>query len=352
MPTDKPKAKVTLRFKDHKVVEHLNDPVHQDLSAATRRGNSLFLSCDELAGVERLTEAAEGEWGNHRHFALGKFVDLPGGPEGEMDIEGLHCDEGWIWVVGSHSLKRDKPDGEEPVAALEKMEEIDRDPNRYFLGRFPLVKQKSGYAPVAHHRNKHAAFVRFTKKKAKLFHWLRDDPHLARFLDIPSKENGLDIEGIVTRGDRVWLGLRGPVLRGRGVILEMNMKVTRSGYLKPRRIDGDRRYRKHLLPTRGLGIRDMAWDGADMLVLVGPTMTGDGPAHVLRWKNAADYRTGQVHAEDIVEHVIELPYRGALDHPEGLVAWGEDWLVVYDSPADHRLEGDGSVVTADIWRMS
>lgn len=351
MPADKPKAQLTLRFKHHKAVEHLNDPVHEDLSAATRRGNSLFLSCDESAGVERLTETGENEWGDHRHFALGRLVDLPGGPDGEMDIEGLDCDGDWLWVVGSHSLKRNKPDGEKPAAGLKVMETVDRDPNRYFLGRFPLAKAKGGFAPKAKHKGRRAAHVRFTKKRAKLFSWLRHDPHLARFLDIPSKENGLDIEGIAARGDRVWLGLRGPVLRGRAVVLELRMKLTRSGYLKPRRIDGDRRYRKHLLPTRGLGVRDLAWDGDDMLVLVGPTMTGDGPAHVLRWKRATGFRAGQVHEEGVVEHVLELPYRGAVDHPEGLVAWGEDWLVVYDSPSDHRLEGEGSVVTADIWRM-
>lgn len=351
MPTDKPKARLTLSFKHHKAVEHLDDPIHQDLSAAARCGNSLFLSCDESAGVDRLTETGENEWGDHRHFSLGKLVDLPAGPGGEMDIEGLDCDDDWLWVVGSHSLKRDKPDGKKPVAALKKMEDIDRDPNRYFLGRFPLARAKGGFAPKARHKSRRAAFVRFRKKRADLVSWLRDDRHLARFLDIPSKENGLDIEGIAARGDRVWLGFRGPVLRGRAVVLELRMKLTRSGYLKPRRIDGARRYRKHLLPTRGLGVRDLAWDGEDMMVLVGPTMTGDGPAHVLRWKGAGRFRVGQVHAEAVVDHVIELPYRGAVDHPEGLVAWNGDWLVVYDSPAGHRLEGKGSAVTADVWQM-
>ena len=31
------------------------------------------------------------------------------------------------------------------------------------------------------------------------------------------QENGLDIEGIAVEGDRVWLGLRGPVLGGHAV---------------------------------------------------------------------------------------------------------------------------------------
>ena len=129
------------------------------------------------------------------------------------------------------------------------------------------------------------------------------------------------------------------------------MRVTRAGHLKAKRIDGRRRYRKHLLPTRGLGVRDLALDGDDLMLLVGPTLAGDGPAHVLRWKRAVESRTSGVCPADAVEDVLELPYHGPVDHPEGLVRWGEDWLVVYDSPSEHRLEGDGAVVAADIWRV-
>ncbi len=50
---------------------------------------------------------------------------------------------------------------------------------------------------------------------------LEDDEHLAPFLAIPGKDNGLDVEGIAVRGDRVLLGLRGPVLRGWALVLEL-----------------------------------------------------------------------------------------------------------------------------------
>ena len=107
-PDLKPKARLELRFADHAVLAHLEDPIEEDLSAAACSDGSLFPSCDEAAGVERLTEAGE-HWGNHRHVSLAELVDLPGGPKGEMDIEGLACDDGWLWVVGSHALKRKKP---------------------------------------------------------------------------------------------------------------------------------------------------------------------------------------------------------------------------------------------------
>ena len=45
--------------------------------------------------------------------------------------------------------------------------------------------------------------------------------HVQPFLGIPSKENGLDIEGItVTESGAVFLGLRGPVVGGRAIIFE------------------------------------------------------------------------------------------------------------------------------------
>ncbi|WP_111429882.1 DUF3616 domain-containing protein [Rhodobacteraceae bacterium DSL-40] len=352
MPVPDPKDRLILRFRHHKAIDHVDDPIHQDLSAAARAGDSLFLSCDETAGVDRLTEA-DGHWGNHRHFAFGALIDLPDGPGGEMDIEGLDCDGNWLWVVGSHSLKRGKPkvSGHAPDEALRRMTDIKRDPNRAFLGRFPLTRRSGGMAPLAEVGENRAAHFKLSKKHSKLKRWLRDDPILGPFLDIPCKENGLDIEGIAARGLRVWLGLRGPVIGGMAVVIELDCKITGSGHLKPRRIDGKRRYRTHLLPTRGLGVRDLAFDGDDLLVLAGPAMAGDGPAHVLRWKDAVSARKSGVHPPEAVVHALDLPYRGKVDHPEGLVRWGEDWLVVYDSPAERRLEGSGAAIAAEIFSI-
>ena len=66
--------------------------------------------------------------------------------DGEMDIEGLCAAEGFLWIVGSHSRKRSKPkrDKNDRTEALQSMEEIAREPNRYFLGRIPLVEEAAG----------------------------------------------------------------------------------------------------------------------------------------------------------------------------------------------------------------
>jgi hypothetical protein len=286
---------------------------------------------------------------------LANLFDLPGGPEGEMDIEGLSASEGYLWIVGSHSLKRSKPkrDDHDRQQALERMEDIDREPNRYFLGRVPLEEEEDGvFALVKTSGGRQAACLKIDKHRSALTRWLEGDPHLGCFLDVPSKENGLDVEGIAVRGDRVWLGLRGPVLRGHAVVLGLDLKEPARGRLKARRVDGSRRYRKFLIDTRGLGIRDMRLDGDDLLLLVGPTMALDGAAFVLRWRDAVHDDGPGVVDPSLVEVVTELPYTREVDHPEGLELWPEDGngalMVIYDAPAPDRVDPDGFTVRADI----
>ncbi|ETX15831.1 hypothetical protein OCH239_11645 [Roseivivax halodurans JCM 10272] len=327
--------------------------MHDDISSVTRHGDSLFLCCDETAGVDRLTRIRDGVWGNHVHFNLGAIVDLPDGPDGEMDIEGLDCDGDWLWITGSHSLKRGKfkPGKHDLQEGLAAMARIKRDPNRYFLARMPLQEREDGFAIAAEDGDRRGAWIEMKEKSSPLIGWLSDDPHLAPFLDIPSKENGFDIEGMVGRGNRVWLGLRGPVLRDHAVILEFEMTVTKKGRLKPRKLEDGLRYRKHLLPSGGEGVRDLEVDGDDLLVLTGPVTAGDGRSDVWRWAGFKGvHRSGMVPPEALT-HVAEMPYRGAVDHPEGLVRWpevGNGFLVVYDSPASERLP-EPETILGDIW---
>jgi hypothetical protein len=346
---------VALTFSDWKPLRHVEDPLQKDLSAVARVGDSLFLACDETASVERLRRLEDGTFGDHRHYTLDDLVDLPAGAEGEMDIEGLCADAGFLWIVGSHSLKRCKPKRDEADAeeALEKMERVEREPNRYFLGRVPLVEEAPGlFIPAKSDEGRRAAWVKFGKKRSALTRWLTDDPHLSPFLTIPSKENGFDVEGLAVRGSRIWLGLRGPVLRGHAVVLDLDIKEQAPGRLKARRIDGGRRYRKHLLDTRGLGIRDMRFDGDDLLLLVGPTMSLEGPAFVLRWCGAFSDAGSGVVDPGRIEVVAELPYRLHADHPEGIDLWpegGQDaLLVIYDAPSPERTDPDTFTVRADV----
>jgi hypothetical protein len=350
---------VALTFSDWRPLRHVEDPLHKDLSAVARVGDSLFLACDETASVERLRRLEDGSFGDHRHFGLDELVDLPAGADGEMDIEGLCAEDGYLWIVGSHSLKRCKPERDEgdAGAALKRMEDVEREPNRYFLGRVPLCEEEPGlFVPARSDGERKAAWVKFGKKRSALVQWIDDDAHLGQFLHIPSKENGFDVEGLAVRGNRVWLGLRGPVLRGHAVVLELEIKEKAPGRLKARRVDGGRRYRKHLLDTRGLGIRDMRFDGDDLLLLVGPTMSLEGPAFVLRWRGAVHDDASGVVESSRIDAITELPYRLHADHPEGIELWPEGGsgalLVIYDAPAPERTDPDTFTVRADVIRPS
>lgn len=346
---------IPLTFSDWRPLRHVEDPLHKDLSAGARIGDCLFLACDETASVERLRRLDGGSFGDHQHFALDTLVDLPAGAEGEMDIEGLCAADGFLWIVGSHSRKRAKPkrDENDRSQALQRMEQIEREPNRYFLGRIPLLEEAPGqFALTRSEGERQAAWLKLGKQHGALERWLATDPHLAPFLSIPSKENGIDVEGIAVRSDRAWLGLRGPVLRGHAVVLDLELHQKAPERLKARRVDGARRYRKHLLDTRGLGIRDMRFEGDDLLLLVGPTMSLEGPAFVLRWRDAAHDDASGVIAPERIEAVAELPYQLHVDHPEGIELWPEAGdgalLIIYDAPAPERMDPDTFTVRADV----
>jgi hypothetical protein len=333
-----------------------DDPVSKNLSAVARSGNSLFLACDEAAGIECLTRQADGTYGAHEHVSLAGFLDLPAGASQEMDIEGLAAVDGYLWVVGSHALKRRKlkqKDWRRPDL-MQELGELVREPNRYILGRVPLRTGMPGAPTLAREaEGRSVAKLRMAGDRGGLARWLRKDRLLSPFSGLPAKENGLDIEGIAVAGERVWLGLRGPVIGGHAMVLELLLKEPRPGCLKPRRIGpGEQRYRRHMLDTGGLGIRDLRLDGEDLLLLVGPTMALEGTAHVLRWRRATlDEKEGLVSRERL-ELVADLPYLRDADHPEGLELWPEAGpgalLVVYDAPAGKRLEREGRTVQADI----
>ncbi len=319
---------------------------HTNLSAVRSDGQVLWVAGDETATVERLV-AEDGGWGGQTTFRLADLVDLPGDADEEADVEGLARDGGVLWAVGSHSLRRkrikDKHDG---ARALERLATVEGQANRQVLLRLPLQVVDGLPQPV---REGAAGFGLRGKDLRDL---LEDDEHLAPFLPVPGKDNGLDVEGIAVRGDRVLLGLRGPVLRGWAVVLELRPYVDEDepDRLRLHELDGGRRYRKHVLDLAGLGVRDLCPHGDDLLVLAGPTMDLDGPVHVFRWHGAMSVDAPTVVRGDALSREVDLPYGEGCDHAEGIGLLDDgSLLVVYDSPSADRLQ-DGAVL-ADVVQL-
>ena len=344
------------------------DGLTGQLSAVVQVHGDLWLASDESNSVERLTRTKAGEYGRHRTFRLSDFLELPDGDASEIDIEGLAADEGYLWVAGSHGLKRRKARPDKDAARqIHRLAELRADGNRYLLARVPLREDGHGHMIPdtrvldGKGNERTAARLMGGRNGNLLMDALRLDEHLAPFLSIPSKDNGLDIEGIAVHGDRVFLGLRGPVLRGWAVVLELCLADAAPGYLRMEPVDKKGAlYRKHFLDLRGLGVRDLRLRGRDLLILAGPTMDLDGPAAVYRWRKALDAERSVLLGKDDVEEVVTVPYgtgeHHADDHPEGLALLRADGdepeslLVVYDSPAARRKRGPGDV-QADVFAL-
>jgi Protein of unknown function (DUF3616) len=336
---------------------------HTNLSAVRSDGPVLWVAGDETATVERLVAddlVDPVEFGDQTTYRLADLVDLPGqdGTE-EADVEGLARHGDFLWAVGSHSLRRRRIKARHSGdQALRRLARVTGQANRQVLVRIP-VAEVGGLPTLVRELEvggtRHRAAV-FGAHGTDLRDLLADDEHLAPFLPIPGKDNGLDVEGIAVTGPRVYLGLRGPVLRGWAVVLELRPEVHPDdpGRLVLTPFDDGRRYRTHVLRLDGLGVRDLCPQGADLLVLAGPTMDLDGPVQVFRWHDALTVEVPQVVRDDQLTCEVALPFGDGDDHAEGigLLGPGEDprLLVVYDSPAAARLTEDGCV-TADVVRL-
>ena len=348
---------VTLRFG----TAARESATHTNLSAIRSDGPVLWVAGDETATIERLVADdpdAPTCYGDQTSFSLVDLVPLPGGTgpgvEEEADIEGLARTGDALWAVGSHSLRRrrirDEHDGDRELRRLAK---VTGQPRRQVLVRIP-VTDVDGLPTLVKDDGTHSAAV-FGARGKDLRDLLADDEHLAPFLPIPGKDNGLDVEGIAVSGERVYLGLRGPVLRGWAVVLELRPEVDRNdpARLRLRRFPDGCRYRKHVLRLAGLGVRDLCPQGDDLLVLAGPTMDLDGPVYVYRWHGAAVCEEPAVVRGDLLTRELVLPFGDGDDHPEGIGLLGapEDGrlVVVHDSPSAERLR-DGAVL-ADVVRL-
>jgi uncharacterized protein DUF3616 len=343
------------------------------LSAVARGGESLWLGNDEALSIERLSPMPGAgdapRYGRQRSFALDTFFSLPdgGAKRGEADIESLAFADGFLWLVGSHSLVRQQPEPlDSAEASLRRLAQVERQPNRFLLARIPLAQEADGWTlqPSAEvdGERRHAARLPVREDGNALTRALAGDPHLAPFLALPGKDNGFDIEGIAVAGERVFLGLRGPVLRGWAVILELapedkqrddeGERDPRDGRrLALRRIGPEgRRYRKHFLQLDGLGIRDLCVLGDDLLILAGPSMDVDGPVGVFRWRGGSrPARESLVCGPELVR-LASLPT--SREHAEGMALHArpgapESLLLVYDAPLPTRLVG-ASGVLADL----
>ena len=333
-----------------------------ELSAVARTPDGhLWVGSDEFVTLERLTPMGDGVYGNHKTFHLTEFIQLAD-QESEIDIEGLDYCDGYLWVVGSHSVKRTQAKGKKPHKDIARLSEIDRDPNRSLLVRLPVLNgeivptyarsdQKSDILTVAS--------LKQVNEHNLLLEALAEDEHLGLFLkmQLPSKDNGFDIEGLAVNGNQIFLGLRGPVLRGWAIILEIEVEETEPGVLTLKDLGDGCLYRKHFLDLNGQGIRELCLHNGDLLVLAGPTMELEGAMQMFRLADVLEHTNDTLWSQDCgrLEVLFDLPFIIGADHAEGLVllpcmGYDNALMVVYDAPSPTRRPEPKAVFT-DIFRL-
>ena len=345
------------------------EPLVDSLSAVVVVQDCLWVASDEVTSVERLSSADGVTFNAHKSFPLKGLIDLPAPDKEEIDIEGLDHHDSYLWLVGSHSIKRKKVEKEGTTEErIKRLAKTEIKGNRFMLARIPLVETQEGTDqqlarstadPNNADRTLTAGQLAGDLKSNALVDAIRQaedgrgDSHFGNFLTIPGKDNGFDLEGLAVSDERIFIGLRGPVLRGWAGILEVSVTPADSFRLKLKDIGPEGRpYKKHFLDLNGLGMRDLCIDGEDLLILAGPTMNLDGPVAVFRWPGALASSDEQLIFSDGLERLFEVPNGVGSDHAEGmaLVTDPKRLLIVYDSPGAARRISD-TAVKADVFQF-
>lgn len=297
--------------------EAATETLLRNLSGIAIADPYLWTVSDEGRTVECLRRN-RGGFALVRQFRLDDLVsDLPGGKGAELDLESIDIGDGMLWLCGSHCRVRRKPrrDGE-------LNHKIRKRPSRHLLAKGQLEEGGAGLAKVR--------TARFGRKKS-LHHMLSGDRYLGPFVDLPSKENGLDIEGLVAFDDELVLGLRGPLLDSFAVVV--HARTTRRLQIKS--------YRLSFLDLGGLAVRELTRFDDRLLIVAGPVADAPGPFRLYGWFPSPCKR--------IQTPSLLFEWPEGREKPEGICPLARSGkpgiIVLYDSPDDARI--DGSRYAAD-----
>ena len=227
----------------------------EDLSAVAILGPNLYLiGGDEGHEVDLLLRDGDGGFELIQKLLL---VDDP--EQGEVDIEDICCEGSLCYVVGSHSRKRKKVKPK-TNSYRQNRDRIFRqplpEPNRAVLYRLSIDLELMQIS---------------IQSQESLTSHLSSNPLLEPFMSIPSKENGIDIEGLAIKDDQLFVGFRSPVLRGNYVpILVVNTRDFQDDELR-------------FIRMGGRGVRALTETQSGFLVLGGPPGDGEGTYQVYFW---------------------------------------------------------------------
>jgi hypothetical protein len=218
----------------------------EDISAVAVFGDGeyLVIGTDEGVQIQVLKQSGDDTYKVEQTISLVDFET-----EEEIDIEGIAVEGKTVYVIGSHSRKRSKvkPDKTQEKNR-ERLAENELEPLREGVYRLKLKSNGELDSKI---------------KSTSLRRRIDLDPTLKVFAQIPSKENGVDLEGIAVDGNKLYAAFRGPVLR--------------DGYVPILEFEFDKPHKAETLYVNlgGRGIRDIVRVKKGFLLIGGPV--GDAP---------------------------------------------------------------------------
>ncbi len=288
-----------------------------DLSGIARVGNYIVVSSDEGHVIQVL------ERENTNTFVLKRKYTIPDGEETdrqekedpELDIEGITADGKTVYIIGSHSRKRGKVE-------VRNLKRRSHDKNRERLAKDTEEAARRILLRLKLDENGH---LDGEIEQKNLWDAILKFSELAPFTKIPSKENGIDIEGIAVKDKKLYIGFRAPVLRENWVPVMVTQfdDPVESAELR-------------FINLGGLGIRDMVAVDDQFFLIAGPVGDGPGGYHLYSW-NGLDCIPGKNGAKGKAMNLGKIPTESNAK-AEGLAVLSntEDGflqlLVVFDGP--------------------
>lgn len=227
-------------------------------------------------------------------------------PLEELDLEGVASVGHNVFITGSASLKRKKPKaGKDNAERLASVLPSAGEHNAH--ANLVLAFRTAGQGAATELRPVHAFDVRAV---------LLSLPLLAPFAQLPSKDNGIDVEGLAADDAHLYFGLRGPVLRGHALVLRTDHRGAAP--------------RLSWLHLEGLGIRAITRrPQGGFWLLAGPTMDLDAAFALFAWDGETS--VFDVDTTPALSKLLDLPH--ARDRkPEGLFLHQDTLCVLHDGP--------------------
>jgi Protein of unknown function (DUF3616) len=279
------------------IINFIGQIQHSDnISAIDISNEFLVIGADEGNQVQILKRQGED-------YAVVNDITLNATAK-EIDIEGIACDGNTVYVVGSHSAKRPKIDDEATYEKnRQKIEKVVSEPDRDRLFRFSLDAEGNAQ----------------DVEETSLRSIIDSKKVLKDFSLLPSKENGVDIEGIAIHKQQLYIGFRGPVLR------ENWVPVLKCRFAKPVN-EAELLY----VQLDGLGFRDITRVEDGFLLLAGPVGDGPGLYQVYLW-NGEDCLPGIRTSGQIGT----IEFLGVIPTEEGAKA--EGLTLLKESSSDYEI---------------